>query len=135
MVLGVFILAIAWICFQRAMDRHTGILRTFAAARRFLGTTSKPSDVRPPRQSVSPRPQHSVHLSWKASTSAVVGYNVYRRDTLGFAKINSLPIIGTDYIDNSVQPGQTYHYTTKAVSRTGTESKPSNEALATVPAP
>jgi hypothetical protein len=135
MVLGVFILLIAWICFQHATNRHTGILRTFAGARRFHSNASKPSDMLQPGVSVSPPPHHSVNLSWKASPSAVVGYNVYRRDTSGFAKINSPQVVGTDYIDNSVQPGQTYHYMTKAVSPAGIESKPSNEALATVPAP
>ena len=128
-------MAIAWICFQLGTHRHTGILRTLAEARQFLSNASNSPDVKQPRASASSGRQHSVNLSWKASTSAVVGYNVYRRGTLGSTKINSAPVIGTSYADSSVQPGQTYYYVTKAVSSAGTESSPSNEVRVVVPSP
>lgn len=131
--LGVFVLAIAWMGFQLGTHRHTGVLRTLAEIRQFLGHASNSSSTQQLKGSTSPGPQHSVHLSWKASTSAVAGYNVYRRGTSGTTKINSKPVTGTSYIDSSVEPGQTYYYVAKAVSSTGTESAPSNEVQAMVP--
>ena len=134
-VLGVFAVAIAWLCFQLGTHRHTGILRTLAQAKDFLSNASASTPARQQRVSASAGPQHSVSLSWKASTSAVVGYNVYRRGTSGVVKINSVPVTATTFIDGTVQPGQTYFYVTKAVSPMGKESSPSNEVRVTVPSP
>src|SRR5437660_2582937 len=49
--------------------------------------------------------QHSVSLSWNASTSLVIGYNVYRGSQSGgpYAKINSVLDTSTNYLDMSVQ--------------------------------
>lgn len=81
-------------------------------------------------------PQHTVSLSWKASTTPGVTYNVYRRGLQGDpAKINSDPICTTSYVDSSVQPGQTYFYVIKAANEKGRESAPSNEIRAVIPAP
>jgi hypothetical protein len=134
-VLALLALAIVWMGFRLGTHRHTGILRTLAEIRQFSGHAWTSSDARQQNVSASPGPQHSVHLSWKASTSAVAGYNVYRRGTSGLIKVNSEPVTGTSYVDSSVQPGQTYYYVTKAVSSTGTESRPSNEVQAVVPSP
>lgn len=134
-VLGVFALVVALICFQLATHRHTGILRTLAHAKHFLSDPSPSRDVQPRSASPSPGPQHNVNLSWKASTSAVVGYNVYRRGGWGLVKLNSVPVTGTSYVDSTVQPGQTYYYVTKAVSPKGTESTASNEVQANIPSP
>ena len=81
------------------------------------------------------RLEHSVNLSWKASPSAVFGYNVYRRGASGVVKLNSEPVTGTSYVDRTVQVGQTYFYVTKAVSAKGTESTASNEVCADIPSP
>ncbi len=132
---GTVALAIAWICFQVGTHRHTGILRTLAGAKHFLTRASTPRGVQARQESASPGPQHSVSLSWKASTSARVAYNVYRRGRFGIVRINSLPLTGTSYVDTNVQPGETYYYTTKAVSAKGAESLPSNEVRVTVPSP
>ena len=121
-VLGVVVLLVGWIGFQLGTHRHTGILRAMAEATHLL--SKGPAGT-----------QHSVSLSWKASTSAVVGYNVYRRGTLGLVRLNSLPVPGTSYIDRTVQPGQTYFYLTKAVSAKGGESTASNEIRADIPSP
>ncbi|MGA9963691.1 MAG: hypothetical protein WBQ10_00665 [Terriglobales bacterium] len=51
-----------------------------------------------------------MNLSWKASPSAVFGYNVYRRGASGVVKLNSEPVTGTSYVDRTVQVGQTYFY-------------------------
>jgi hypothetical protein len=80
---------------------------------------------------------HSVGLSWSPSTSAVVGYNIYRSGTSGgpYAKINSALNATTAYTDNTVQAGLTYYYVTTAVDASGAESTDSNQVQAVVPAP
>jgi hypothetical protein len=82
-------------------------------------------------------PLHSVDLSWSPSTSAVVGYNVYRSGASDgpYAKINSALNAATAYTDNTVQAGVTYYYVTTAVDASGVESVYSNQAQAVVPTP
>jgi hypothetical protein len=135
MVLATLALAVAWVCFQLGTHHHTGILRTLAEAKHLLSKVSTSPDVQARQGNASPGPQHRVNLSWKPSTSPVVGYNVYRRGPSGLVKLNVAPVAGTTYVDSAVQPGQTYYYTTKAVSPTGTESSPSNEVRAPIPSP
>jgi fibronectin type 3 domain-containing protein len=79
--------------------------------------------------------QHSVSLSWTASTSTVSGYNVYRSTVSGgsYAKINSSLVAVLSYTDSTVQSGTTYYYVTTAVDSTGAESVFSNEASAPIP--
>jgi hypothetical protein len=78
---------------------------------------------------------HSASLSWTASTTANVTYNIYRATTSG--AYSSTPIAssiaGTTYVDTTVAAGQTYFYVVKAVDGSGNLSTPSNEATATVP--
>ena len=134
-VLLVFALAIAWICFQLGTHGHTGILRTLAEVRQMVRNTSSSADKKQPGAGLTNERRHSVSLSWKASASAVRGYNVYRRDRSGVSRINSAPVPGTSYVDKAVQPGETYYYMTKAVGSTGIESSPSNEIRVVVPSP
>jgi len=134
-VLAMLVLAVAWICFQLGTHHHTGILRTLAEGKRFLSNASTSPHAQPRQGNASLGLQHSVNLSWKPSTSPVVGYNVYRRGPSGLVKLNVAPVAGTTYVDSTVQPGQTYYYTTKAVSPMGTESSPSNEVRAPIPLP
>ena len=79
--------------------------------------------------------QHSVALTWDASTSTVTGYNVYRSTVSGssYTKINSLLVAALNYTDSTVQNGTTYYYVTTAVDSNGNESVYSNEASAVVP--
>jgi hypothetical protein len=82
-------------------------------------------------------PQHTVSLSWKASTSPnVVGYNIYRQqDSNPRQQLNSAPIPGTSCIDSSVQNGHTYSYWARAVNSIGKVSVvDSNVATATIQA-
>jgi hypothetical protein len=81
--------------------------------------------------------QHSVDLSWGPSTSAVVGYNVYRASISSgpYSKINSALNATTAYTDNSVQAGTTYYYVTTAVDGNGAESGYSNQVQALIPTP
>jgi hypothetical protein len=134
-VFGVLALPVGWIGFQLGTHRHTGILRALADAKHFLSEASTSAAAQQRSGSVPAGPQHSVTLSWKASTSPVVGYNVYRRGTSGVVKLNLEPITGISYVDHTVQPGQTYFYVTKAVSPRGTESTASNEVRADIPSP
>lgn len=82
-------------------------------------------------------PQHSVSLSWTASTSTVVGYNVYRGTQSGgpYVGLNSAPNAGTTYTDGTVQAGATYYYVVNAVDSSGNESAYSNQAQVVIPAP
>jgi hypothetical protein len=131
--LVMFVLAIFWIGFLLGTRRHTGILRAFAEAKHFLSDVSISAGAQQQRSNGPPGPQHKVTLSWKASASAVVGYNVYRRAASGVVKLNLEPIPGTTYVDGTVQAGQTYFYVTKAVNTRGTESTPSNEVRVDIP--
>lgn len=88
------------------------------------------------RQDGTPR-SHSADLTWKASASRVVGYNVYRSEKAGgpYAKLTSSPIQATNYIDRAVQSGRIYFYAVTAVDSKGKESVHSNHAKASIPSP
>ena len=73
----------------------------------------------------------SVTLQWEPSLSnGVIGYNMYRSATpgSGYQRVNSAPIAGTTFTDDSVSPGNSYYYICRAVTVDGTESVDSNEA-------
>jgi centrosomal CEP192-like protein/ASPM-SPD-2-Hydin domain-containing protein len=81
---------------------------------------------------------HLVVLSWTASTSAVVGYNVYRGTTNSGSypsKLNSSLISGTTFTDSNVQSSQNYYYVVTAVDSDGIESVYSDRAFASIPSP
>jgi hypothetical protein len=82
-------------------------------------------------------PQHSVDLTWNASSSSgVVGYNIYRRtSSTSYAKINSSLNTSLAYTDNNVTANQIYFYEAKAVDGNDMESGPSNEVQAQIPSP
>jgi hypothetical protein len=78
---------------------------------------------------------HTVTLKWRGSSSKVAGYNVYRSMTPAgnYVRINSSPVQGTTFTDNTVEHGLTYYYVTRAVDALGHESVNSNEASAAIP--
>jgi hypothetical protein len=85
-----------------------------------------------------PPVQHTVSLSWTASTSPNVGgYNVYRGTQSGgpYTLVNGSLIAGTSYVDKNLSSGATYFYVTTAVQTNGVESGYSNQAEAVVPTP
>ncbi len=94
----------------------------------FYATTTK---------SVAAAPgTHSVKLTWKASTSPVVGYNIYRStvpDKFTEPKLNDKPVQDTTYVDKIVEGNKTYYYSARAVDASGHESPDSNIAKAVVP--
>jgi fibronectin type 3 domain-containing protein len=80
---------------------------------------------------------HTATLSWTASTSTVIGYNVYRGTAAGgpYTLVNSSIVAGTQYVDSSVLAGQTYYYVATAVASGNVESTYSNQVTAAVPVP
>jgi len=81
--------------------------------------------------------QHTVSLSWQASSSTIAGYNVYRGTHSGgpYSILNTGLIQPTDYADDTVTAGQTYYYVVTAVDTQDLESVQSNQATAVVPTP
>jgi hypothetical protein len=80
--------------------------------------------------------QHTVDLSWSASTNAL-GYNIYRGTVSGgpYTMINSSLDGTTAYTDNTVVSGRTYYYVATAVDASSNESGYSNQATAVIPNP
>lgn len=78
---------------------------------------------------------HSVTLSWTASKSPVVGYNVYRtlQGDESRQKLTPLPIPETKYVDSTVEADHIYIYFVTAVDSKGAESIPSASIVAMVP--
>jgi len=74
--------------------------------------------------------QHTVTLSWTASTTAGVEYDIYRAPYTTacgpFSRINAIPNSGTSYKDSSVMNGARYCYGVKAVDANNHESDYSN---------
>jgi hypothetical protein len=79
--------------------------------------------------------QHSVFLTWAASTSIVIGYNVYRATMSDrpYVKLGSSVNATTTFADTTVQAGQTYYYAVTSVDSSNVESTYSNEVSATIP--
>ena len=80
--------------------------------------------------------QHTVDLSWTASSDAV-GYNIYRGTTSGgpYTMINSSLDSTTAFTDSTVVSGSTYYYVATAVNSSSQESGYSNQATAVIPNP
>ncbi len=78
---------------------------------------------------------HSVTLTWKASKSEVMGYNVYRGTSSGgpYSRVNSELVRELTYKDENVPGGRTYYYVTRAVDSNGRESGNSGEITVSVP--
>ena len=98
------------------------------------GTSSTPAPAPPP---ASKPVQHTVHLTWNPSNSAVAGYRVYRSTSSnsGFQLITSSLVSSTSHDDATVDSGTTYYYAVTAVDSSGVESPDSNQATAVVPSP
>jgi hypothetical protein len=106
----------------------------------LTGVTSLAPQTRTP-------PKHHVTLSWRAGPptgtsvdDGIAGYNVLRRRVginvfTSYMKINSDLVVDTNYVDDSVTPGESYEYETTAVNYRGTESSPSNQVTVTIPSP
>jgi len=80
---------------------------------------------------------HFAGLNWDASTSVVVGYNIYRNSAtdLSWTRLNSSPVTTTSYTDWDVQSGEFYLYSVKSVSGANAESTFSRTSSVTIPSP
>ena len=80
---------------------------------------------------------HTVDLTWQASTSAVVGYRVYRGGVSGgpYSIITNQLVASTAFSDGTVLGGSTYYYVVTAVDSNNQESSFSNQVAATIPLP
>jgi hypothetical protein len=90
--------------------------------------------VAPWRLLVHAQAVHSVTLSWTASTSVGVTYNVYRSVTSGVYvnPLNSTAVNSLTYIDTAgLVEGQKYFYVVR--SKSTVESANSNEVFAVIP--
>jgi len=97
--------------------------------------TNSPATVALSGTGVQLGTQHSVTLSWTASSSSdVIGYYVYRGTSSdSLARLNSSPVAPTQYVDSAVTLGQTYYYAVTAVDSSDMESTDSNVVSATIP--
>jgi hypothetical protein len=81
-----------------------------------------------------PNEPHSVTITWVASKSPVLGYNVYREFQYeGPVKLTPQILPGTQYTDTTVKRGRTYTYYITSVNSKGLESVPSERITVTVP--
>lgn len=85
----------------------------------------------------SPSTQHEATVSWTASSSPVIGYNVYRGGQTGgpYTLLNTGIVSADTFADATVLSGKTYYYVVTAVSNSGVESVFSNEAVGVIPTP
>lgn len=80
---------------------------------------------------------HQATLFWTASSSPVIGYNVYRGVQAGgpYTLLNTGIVTADTFADATVLSGQTYFYVVTAVSNSGVESVFSNETVGVIPTP
>ncbi len=77
-----------------------------------------------------------VDLSWTASTTTGVTYNIYRGSTTGFVPGTGnllTNVSGTTYADMNVMPSTTYYYVVASTNASGTAA--AAEIMVTTPAP
>jgi len=88
-----------------------------------------------PRHTRQEEKKHSVVLSWNASTTNNVRYNVYRGTAAGVHpdKLNNEPVEGLSFPDTTVESGKDYYYVARAVDLRGRESSDSNEVKVKIP--
>jgi hypothetical protein len=93
------------------------------------------SDVSGINFTASQQATYSVQLTWQASISNVVGYNIYRSTFDGgqYVRINATLVTSLNYTDSSVNSSTIYYYVTTAVDSAGFESGYSNQATANIP--
>jgi len=75
-----------------------------------------------------------VKVTWQAPLGPGVKFNVYRSDTLEgtFRKLNTQPILGSEFVDAGLSANDTYSYLVRSVNRRGKESADSARLTASV---
>ncbi len=72
------------------------------------------------------------NLAWNANTEPdLAGYNIYRKASTDWQKINLSPVAASSYTDAGLK-NDTYTYRVTAVDQVGNESGPSNESSAVI---
>jgi Abnormal spindle-like microcephaly-assoc'd, ASPM-SPD-2-Hydin len=101
----------------------------------FFGNASGSPSIVTLSGSGSEAAQHSVSLSWEASSSQVAGYNIYRSTQAGgpYLRMNTSLISGLSFSDDTVQSGATYYYAATSVDSDNVESGYSNIATTVIP--
>ena len=81
------------------------------------------------------QPSYNVYLSWNASTSEAVGYNVFRSNAQGgrYQQVNTALDASTNYTDYAVAAATAYYYVTTSVNARGQESAFSSPVEAVIP--
>jgi hypothetical protein len=77
----------------------------------------------------------SATLSWSPSSSAAVGFRVYRSTQSGtaYTLLTSTLVPGTSFVDTTVAKGRTYFYVVTAVDDQFERSGFSNKVFVTIP--
>lgn len=81
---------------------------------------------------------HSIDLSWEpVLDDDLAGYLVYRQEGSAgaFVRINTKPVVGPGYSDQTAIAGHKYTYRVTAVDATGNESAPSASVEEALPGP
>lgn len=89
----------------------------------------------PPSEVTALPETNQVRMLWELSSSEdVVGYRVYRQDPGGeYSLITTEPVIGSEYLDQSLPGGQIYSYFIVAVDGAGNQSEASDATKVRVP--
>jgi fibronectin type 3 domain-containing protein len=124
---------------QQSVNLYVGFSPTSAGSASGVLSVSSTASPTPLKVTLSgagsASQQQSVVLNWNPSSSAVVGYYVYR-STLSpnaYAKVNDSPNTSTSYTDTAVSAGTTYYYAVTSVNSSNVESGYSNQVSVTVP--
>jgi hypothetical protein len=119
------------------LDGHTLLLRsTKSAPVTFVSRDVFPPLVPTGLEAVpggATPADRSIDLSWTPNTDAdLTGYSVYRQEVTSTgevagtaARLNSTPVVGPAYRDQTAVPGHRYSYRVTAVDSAGNESAPS----------
>lgn len=79
---------------------------------------------------------HSVTLNWRASSSVVVGYFVFRGLSAGnLTQLNAIALPSTSYVDKNVAGGNTYVYAVKSMDASNVLSNFSSTVTVKIPSP
>ena len=73
-----------------------------------------------------------VNITWEAPLTPGARFNVYRSDASGsvFRKLNSRPILGSEFTDVGLSSDDRYVYVVRSVNRRGKESRDSTQVTA-----
>lgn len=135
--------AVSGISFPKTIPAGTSVPFTVTFAPQSSGTSTgqlsffsdaSSSQITLSLTGIGGQAQYSVRLSWNASASEVVGYNLYRTEPGGsYVRLNTSLITALTYTDGSLQSGKTYYYAATSVDGNHVESAFSNPATVVIP--